>query len=173
MRPTPSERASARERKGSPRNPPVIKRCRHMNDGEDEQQDRERYVDVEPRLQYVLVALLINEADQQLFSLARDDEQLPDFFLFIFLDEREKVRPVGGSLCAAPHPSKEQPPTGQPAGGIVANQLVVNALERRGTLLSIACHLYHELIEMYRHLGGTQIRFDFDQHAPHGDIQNR
>src|SRR3954453_10497774 len=68
----------------SPRNPPVIKRRRHVDDGEDEQQDRERYVDVEPRLQYVLVALLINAADQQLFSLARDDGHIPDFLLSLF-----------------------------------------------------------------------------------------
>src|SRR4051794_29139273 len=173
MRPSPSERALARERKSSPRNPPVIKRCRHMNDGEDEQKDRERYVDVKPRLQYVLVALLIDEADQQLFSLARDDEQLPDFFLFVFLDEREKVRPVGGSLCAAPHPSEEQPPTGQPARRILANQLVVNALERRRALGRDARHLFRELIELFRDLGGSQIRFDFRQHPRHGYIQNR
>src|SRR3954453_12533939 len=157
----------------SPRNPPVIKRSRYVDDGEDEQQDRERYVNVEPRLQYVLVALLIDEADQQLFSLSRDDEQLPDFFLFVFLDEREKVRPVGGSLCAAPHPSEEQPPAGQPARGILANQLVVNALERRRALGSDARHLFRELIELFRDLGGSQIRFDFRQHARHGDIQNR
>src|SRR3954447_21811301 len=161
MRPSPSERALARERKGSPRNPPVIKRSRHMDDGEDEQQDRERYVDVEPRFQYVLVALLINEANQQLFPLARDDEQLPDFFLFVFLDEREKVRPVGGSLCAAPHPSKEQPPAGQPARRILANQLVVNALERRRTFGGDTRHLFCELIELFRDRGGSQIRFDF------------
>src|SRR5256885_1500592 len=100
-----------------------------MDNGEYEKQDRERNVDVEPRLQHVLIALLINQADQQLFPLARDDQQLANIILFVFLNEGEKVGPVGGALCAAPHPSEEQTPTGQPSGFIFTNELVVNALE--------------------------------------------
>src|SRR5216684_5399331 len=130
----------------SPRDPPVIERCRHVNDGEQQQQDRERDVDVEPGLQHVLVALLIDEAEQQLFPLARDHEQLPDLFLLVFLNEGEKVGPVGGPRRAAAHPPEEQTPTGQPSRSVLANELVVNALERPGTPRGDAGHLFGELI---------------------------
>src|SRR5260370_38384319 len=60
----------------SPRQLPVIKDGRNVDDGEQQQGDGEGDVDVEPGVADVLVPLLVHQAAQELFALTGDDEHL-------------------------------------------------------------------------------------------------
>src|ERR1019366_5467170 len=142
---TPPGQPPRRRRSGgsrhSPRDPPVIKHRHDMHDREQQQQDRERNVDVEPELEDVLVALLINETDQQLFALPRGDEKLAKLLLLIFLHEAEQVCPVRRLRLSAAHAHDQQAPSRQPPRRSLANELVVNALKWRRFPRGDARHL--------------------------------
>src|SRR6185436_19532154 len=118
--------------RASPRQPPVVEHRRDVHGGEDEERDRERDVDVEPELEDVLVALLEDQAEQELAALARGDQHLAQLLLLFDRRERDEARPVRRLFFSPRERAEEKPPPRRGAGSGLFHQFVMNALERSG-----------------------------------------
>src|SRR5205823_7855023 len=96
-----------------------------------QQRDRERDVDVKPRFEDVLVALLVVEFEKELFPLLRDDQHLAQLLLLLARDVWEKSGPLGGgSHVALSDTGEEQSPSRENARPRLAHQFVMNPLKR-------------------------------------------
>ena len=135
-----------------------------MHDREDQQRNRERHVHVQPRLENVLVALLKDQSQQQLFALTRDHEHLAQVILFFFRHEAEERGPIARCLrLAAAHAREKQSPSGQPPWRRLAHQLDVDPLKGRRLIGSETRHLASELIELIRDFVDGEIALHFRQ----------